>query len=854
LIETRIVLKQISMRLIRTLPAPWVFILGMILLFGAAQLTRAWSPALAAPAQHGQSLDQQNGSQQGDDKSMSATKSSGKKGAAAGNGASGSGRTEGILVAEVLLLLIVGRVLGEGMQRIGQPALMGTLLAGIVLGPSLFGWLWPSAQHFIFPKDETQKGMIDGLSQIGILMLLLLTGMETDLKLVKKSGAAAIAIALCGIAFPFACGFLLGQFGPAVLFDGASGRLVPSLFLGTALSISSIKIVAMVVREMNFMRRNLGQVIVATAIMEDTCGWVIIAITFGIAGAGSGGGTQSVSWLGLAETVGGVALFLLFCFTAGRWMVFSVIRWVNDNFRSDFPVITAILVIMGVFAGITQLLGVRTVLGAFMAGVLIGESPILTGHIQTQLRGMITAFFMPIFFGMSGLAADLTILKDWHLAGLTAALVAIASIGKFSGAFAGAMLGRLSWREGVALGCAMNARGSTEVIVASIGLSMGALSQNLYTMIVTMAVITTMAMPPMLRAALKNLPMSKEEETRIAREAMDQKGFLPGLERLLLAADQSAVGRMAARLAGLIAGARGMPITILKLAAAESEASQAEPTKDKQTKDQGGKEKEDENPISEHVEQDQAKDMAQKDMVGAQSRVQSSEELKTDPLAREVKAGAKRSAAKVIADEAEPDPEKVHLTARVPLDAPADVVKDEARKGYDLMFIGLENSVEEDGGFVPAVTELAAGFEGPLAVFANEADGPLTGRSRLLVPVNGSPQSRRGAEIAFAVARATGAHVHVLFVSQTDGSRRTRLREERVLKDMAELGERYDVDVSTRISARSAAPEAILKEGRRNFAMIVMGVSARPGEELFFGNTATQVLKDWKRPILLLAS
>ena len=157
---------------------------------------------------------------------------------------------------------------------------------------------------------------------------------------------------------------------------------------------------------------------------------------------------------------------------------------------------------MGGFAEITQLLGVRTVLGAFMAGVLIGESPILTDHIQGQLRGMITAFFMPIFFGMSGLAADLTILKSGTIAALTAVLVAIASIGKFSGAFVGAMIGRLKWREGIALGCAMNARGSTEVIVASIGLSMGALSQNLYTMIVTMAVITTMAMPPMLRAAL----------------------------------------------------------------------------------------------------------------------------------------------------------------------------------------------------------------------------------------------------------------------------------------------------------------------------------------------------------------
>ena len=212
------------------------------------------------------------------------------------------------------------------------------------------------------------------------------------------------------------------------------GRLVPALFLGTALSISSIKIVAMVVREMHFMRRNLGQVIVSTAIMEDTVGWVIIAITFGIAGAGK------VDALGLAKTIGGVMLFLLFCFTAlGRWLVFSTaIRWVNDTFRSDFPVVTVIIVIMGVMALMTQLLGIRTVLGAFMAGVLIGQSPILTDHIQQQLRGMISAFFMPIFFGMSGLAANLTILKDPMIAALTIGLVVIASIGKFSGAFSAA--------------------------------------------------------------------------------------------------------------------------------------------------------------------------------------------------------------------------------------------------------------------------------------------------------------------------------------------------------------------------------------------------------------------------------
>jgi len=799
------------MRFVRTIPPPVLLALGLILLFAAAQLGQVWSPAFAATAQQ----------------------------AAAGNGASGSGRTEAILVAEVLLLLVTGRLLGEVMQRLGQPSLMGALLAGIILGPSLFGWLWPEAQHFLFPKNEAQKGMIDGLSQIGILMLLLLTGMETDLRLVKKSGTAAIAVALCGIAFPFACGFLLGQFGPAILF-GTGSRLVPSLFLGTALSISSVKIVAMVVREMNFMRRALGQLIVTTAIMEDTCGWVIIAITFGIASGGTGGG--GLDWLNLVKSVGGVALFLLFCFTAGRWLVFSAIRWVNDNFRSDFPVITAILVIMGTLAEMTHLLGVRTVLGAFMAGVLIGESPILTGHIQTQLRGMITALFMPVFFGMSGLAADLTILKDWNLAGLTVLLVVIASIGKFSGAFFGALLGRLNWREGIALGCAMNARGSTEVIVASIGLSMGALSQTLYTMIVTMALITTMAMPPMLRWSLAGLPISKEEETRIAREAIDTKGFLPRLERLLLAADESRVGRMAARLAGLIAGARGMPVTLLKL---ESDGHfRPDEEKEHKAKDQ---------PPA-HAEETGSKDETHKEMTGAQSRTKSPEDLKSDPLAKEVKAGAKASAAKMIADDAEPDPEKVHLTARIPVDAPEEVVKDEARKGYDLMFIGLDHSVEPDGGFVPQIDQLAAGFEGPLMVLANAGEKALRSTGSILVPVNGSAQSRRAAEIAFAIARATGVRVETLFVSQTDGQTRTRLREERVLKDMAELGQRYDVPVITRISQRAAPAGAILTEAKRGFSMVVMGVSARPGEELFFGNTATAVLREWKAPILILAS
>src|SRR5580700_5092013 len=466
---------------------------------------------------------------------------------------------EAIFIAELGLLLLVGRLMGEAAQRLGQPAVMGQLIGGLLLGPSVLGLIWPAAQHALFPGTPEQKSMINAVSQLGILMLLLLTGMETDLQLVKRVGRAAVTVAAAGVALPFICGFALGEMLPDALLPRPDARLVTAIFLGTALSISSVKIVAMVVREMNFMRRDLGQIIVASAILEDTIGWMIIAVAFGLASAGT------VDLWSLGRAVLGTAAFMAASLTFGRRIVFNLIRWANDNFQSEFPVITTILVIMIAMGLITQLIGVNTVLGAFVAGILIGESPILTRHIDEQLRGLIVALFMPVFFGLSGLSADLTVLKSPDLALLAVGLIVIASVGKFLGAFVGGKLGGLSRAESLALGCGMNARGSTEVIVASIGLTMGVLNQNLFTLIVTMAVVTTMAMPPMLRWALKRVPLRKKERLRLEREELDARGFVTNLERLLLAADDSANGRLAARLTGVIAGSGEKPTTILDL-------------------------------------------------------------------------------------------------------------------------------------------------------------------------------------------------------------------------------------------------------------------------------------------------
>jgi Kef-type K+ transport system membrane component KefB/nucleotide-binding universal stress UspA family protein len=726
-----------------------------------------------------------------------------------GNGVGGPG--EVVFLIEIALLLLVGRGLGEIMQRFGQPAVIGQLLAGLILGPSLFGWVWPEAHHLVFPNNAEQKGLLTGLSDIGVMMLLLLTGMETDLKLVRRIGAPAIAVTIAGVAVPFLCGFAAVEYLPASILADTHNRLVTALFVGTALSISSIKIVAMVVREMNFMRRNLGQIIVASAIMEDTVGWVIISLTLGIAG------TSGMAFGSLARTVIGTALFLVLSYTIGRRLVFWLIRWVNDTFVSEYAVVTAILIVMCAMALVTQAIGVNTVLGAFVAGVLVGESPILSQHIEDQLRGLITAFMMPIFFGMSGLSADLTILKDPHLALLTVGLVAIASLGKFAGAFSGGMLSGLSSRESLALGCAMNARGSTEVIVASIGLAMGALTQNIFTMIVTMAVITTIAMPPMLRWALGRLPMDKEEQVRLEKEELDAKGFVSQFERLLIAADDSDNGKFASKIAGFIAGQRGMPVTVLHLS-------------------------------DEHVE-----------VTGAKSE-DTKAELKA--VATDGAKDGHRAAKEETGDDR---PDKVEVSARVEKAETTQALAKESEKGYDLLFVGVEKMRKSDGTFSSAVQRIAAGFEGPLAlaISDDEANALSAKAFNILVTVNGTEASRRGAEIAFALSPATDGKVTALHVAQRTGTGERarpgsarRRAEKAVLDDTAALGRRYgydEIQIAVRTKVDPAA--AIIAEAERIHAdLIVIGASRRIGDTFYLGQTIASVLSQWKGAIVLVVA
>ena len=692
--------------------------------------------------------------------------------------------SEFLLLVQISLLIAIGRGLGELMQRIGQPSVIGELLSGLLLGPSFFGWIWPEAQHALFPPSPEQKALLDGIAQFGILLLLLLTGMETDLKLVRKVGRAAAAISVTGIVVPFICGFALGQFLPQSLLPHPEARLVASLFLGTALSISSVKIVAVVVREMNFMRRDVGQIIVATAIIDDTIGWIIIAMIFSLASQG----TLDVYSVGKALL--GTLAFVAISFTIGRRLTFRLIRWANDTLVSAAAVISVILLIMSVMAMITHLIGVHTVLGAFMAGVLVGESPILTRQIDERLRGLISSLFMPVFFGLAGLSADLTVLKDPNLLMLTGAL---------SG---------LTRRESYALASGMNARGSTEVIIATIGLSMGMLSQNLFSMIVTMAILTTMAMPPMLRAALTRLPLKKGEKERLEREEFEQKGFVANLERLLLAADESANARFASYISGLLAGRRGLPITVLHVA----------PPRDHDPKRDG----------------------------------------------EETLEAIVKSAACAIAETDEDSSGQIDVVTRVPKGKALEAIAEEAKKGFDLLVVGMDKTLDDKDGFDRKIEDIGASFKGPMAIVAARGahlEQPVAPDLKILVPVSGSAVSRRGAEIAIALVRVSPDPLKVVYVSTTRdrGARRgsaslSLAREEAILKDIAAVGARYNVDVNTALRANTAPEQAILEEIRASRAnLVVLGVDRISGDRLNFGSVAHAVLSKSSVSVLLVA-
>jgi Kef-type K+ transport system membrane component KefB/mannitol/fructose-specific phosphotransferase system IIA component len=392
-------------------------------------------------------------------------------------------------------LLLVARTLGELARRIYQPAVVGEILAGVLVGPTVLGGIAPQIESFLFPVQGHLPIVLDGITNMAIALFLLVAGMEVDLSAVRRQGRAALIVSYAGLAVPLVLGFTAAWTIPSLVGGTeAPGSLVFSLFFATALSISALPVIARTLMDLDLYRTDLGMLIVPAAIIQDLIGWIIFAMLLGMLGV-TAGGEQSV-W----RTIVLALVFTLFMLTVGRRVIHSWLPWLQA--RTSWPGgVLAFAFILALYgAAFTEWIGIHAVFGAFIVGVTIGDSSHLREQTRSTLERFVSFIFAPLFFASIGLRVNFAQNFDPLL---TFVVLAIAVIGKVSGAGMGARWAGLKPREAWSVGIALNARGAMEIILGLVALQYGIITEKLFVALVIMAVVTSMMSAPIIQWLLR---------------------------------------------------------------------------------------------------------------------------------------------------------------------------------------------------------------------------------------------------------------------------------------------------------------------------------------------------------------
>lgn len=414
-----------------------------------------------------------------------------------------------VFLVEVAVLLGCARLLGALSLRVGLPAMAGELLAGVILGPSVLAHLAPGLWHWLFPPQATQIHLLDATAQIGVVLLVGLAGLHLDVGRLRKRAGAAAKISLFGLVIPLALGVGFGWLAPVPLRPNGIQPSVFALFIGVAVCVTAIPVIAKVLMELKLTHRNVGQLIMTAAMIDDAVGWFLLSLVSALSTAGA------LTLGGVLRPIGFLCGVVLFAVTAGRVLVRWVIRRAEAA-ADPSAVGGAVVVLIVAGAAATHAMGLEAILGAFVTGTLIGSSGVRpTGLLP--LHSVVMSVLAPLFFATAGLRMDLSTLGDPIVLGAGGALLAVAIAGKFAGAFLGGRLSGLNRYESLALGAGMNARGVVEVIIATVGLRLGVLGGEAYTVLVLVAVVTSLMAPPILRRAMARSELTAEESLRAER-------------------------------------------------------------------------------------------------------------------------------------------------------------------------------------------------------------------------------------------------------------------------------------------------------------------------------------------------
>ncbi len=463
-----------------------------------------------------------------------------------------------IFLLQFAVLLGAARLLGALALKLRQPSVLGELIAGVLLGPAVFGHFAPGAHGALFPPGATHENLLEMLSWIGMILLILRTGLEVDLRLWGFLGKAALLTSLFGIVIPYASGYGLAHWVPAALIPAGRDRTVFALFLATAMSISAVKVIAKTLLELKLTRRDVGAVILAASITDDTIGWVLLSIVSSIALSGTVSANTVLR--PLAATFG----ILAFAALVARPLVRKVIGFIERGGGGlEHATTSAIVVLTLLLAAATQRLGIHAVFGAFVAGVIITTSPRVRQATLDALDSVTFGVFAPIFFVYTGLKVTTLALPPL---GLTLLILGVAVAGKVVGAGLGAKLGGLRTLSALAVGIGMSSRGSMELVVARIGIDLGVLSPEIYAAIVLIPMVTSLTTPALLRMMVSRLKPEAAEAARLEQEAARQKAIIQREgPRILVAMSGGPRSLQAMRLAGALARLPGATLVAMSV-------------------------------------------------------------------------------------------------------------------------------------------------------------------------------------------------------------------------------------------------------------------------------------------------
>lgn len=407
------------------------------------------------------------------------------------------------LLVQISVILITCYSVGWLLGKFHQPQVVGEMVAGVLLGPSLLGWVAPDLSAALFPPESL--GLLYSLSQVGLVLFMFMVGLELDTKKLRQLGRAAVAISHTSIVVPFVLGSLLAYY----LYPRVADETLPFtgfvLFMGAAMSVTAFPVLARILSERGLIGTRLGTLTITCAAVDDVTAWCILAAILGIVRA-------KTNQLGLWEMLAGLAAYLGIMLFVLRPVVRNLAAR-HDGAGTTDRVLALLLLCMLASSWATEWLGVHALFGAFFAGVMMPKENGFAEDVRKKLRPLVVVFLLPLFFAFTGLRTSIGLIIGPAMILYCVLIFVVAVAGKFGGSMIAARVMGMQWREAAAIGILMNTRGLIELVILNIGLDIGVLTPPLFSMMVVMAVGTTLMTTPLLsrfysNAQRQDLPQS----------------------------------------------------------------------------------------------------------------------------------------------------------------------------------------------------------------------------------------------------------------------------------------------------------------------------------------------------------